>query len=141
MSNAELVLMNPSAPYGQPSPGFAREEGYRSDLMQHGRTRIALLGAGAMARAHAAAYATLAAVELIEVPARDDARVRRMFEDRDVDAIDICLPSAVHARFAIPALEHGKHVFCETPMALDLDEARAMRDAPARPAACCRSAC
>ena len=57
------------------------------------------------------------------------ARVRALFEDRDVDAIDICLPSAVHARFAIPALEHGKHVFCETPMALRLDEARAMRDA------------
>lgn len=97
--------------------------------MKHGRTRIALLGAGAMARAHAAAYATLADVELISVPARDDARVHALFEDRAVDAIDICLPSAIHARFAIPALEHGKHVFCETPMALTLDEARAMRDA------------
>ena len=87
------------------------------------------MGAGAMARAHAAAYASLADVELIDVPARDDARVRALFADRDVDAIDICLPSAVHARFAIPALEHGKHVFCETPMALGLDEAQAMRDA------------
>ncbi len=97
--------------------------------MQHGKIRIVLLGAGAMARAHAAAYATLADVELIDVSARDDARVQALFEDREVDAIDICLPSAVHARFAIPALEHGKHVFCETPMALGLDEARAMRDA------------
>jgi predicted dehydrogenase len=101
----------------------------RTDEMQHGTTRIALLGSGAMARAHAAAYATLADVELIDVPARDEARVRALFEDRDVDAIDICLPSAVHARFAIPALESGKHVFCETPMALDLGEAHAMRDA------------
>lgn len=97
--------------------------------MQHGRTRIALLGAGAMARAHAAAYATLADVDLVEVPARDDARVRALFACHAVDAIDICLPSAVHARFAIPALAHGKHVFCETPMALALDEAHAMRDA------------
>lgn len=87
------------------------------------------MGAGAMARTHAAAYATLADVELIDVPARDDARVRALFEDRDVDAIDICLPSAVHARFAIRALECGKHVFCETPMALGLDEAQAMRHA------------
>jgi UDP-N-acetylglucosamine 3-dehydrogenase len=97
--------------------------------MQHCRTRIGLLGAGAMAHAHAAAYAALADVDLIDVPARDSAGVRALFEDRAVDAIDICLPSAVHARFAIPALEHGKHVFCETPMALDLDEAQAMRDA------------
>jgi UDP-N-acetylglucosamine 3-dehydrogenase len=97
--------------------------------MQHGRIRIAVLGAGAMARAHTAAHATLPDVELIDVPARDGARVRALFEDRAVDAIDICLPSAVHARFAIPALECGKHVFCETPMALTLDEAQAMRDA------------
>jgi predicted dehydrogenase len=82
-----------------------------------------------MGRVHAAAYANLADVELIHVPARDEARVRALLEDRDIDAVDICLPSAVHARFAIPALEHGKHVFCETPMALSLDEARAMRDA------------
>lgn len=100
--------------------------------MQHGRIRIALLGAGAMARAHTAAYAALSDVELVEVPARDDARVRAVLGDRTVAAIDICLPSAVHARFAIAALEHGKHVFCETPMALGLDDSRAMRDAARR---------
>lgn len=71
----------------------------------------------------------LADVELIRVAARDEGAVRAAFDDRDVDAVDICLPSASHARFAIQALEHGKHVFCETPMALDLAAARAMRDA------------
>ncbi len=88
--------------------------------------RIALLGAGAMGRMHAAAYAQMADVELVTVPARDTERVRAAVEGT---AIDICLPSAVHARFAIPALQHGKHVFCETPMALGLDEAQAMRNA------------
>lgn len=82
-----------------------------------------------MGKAHAAAYATLRDVELVDVPARDAARVRTMLERPDVDAVDICLPSPVHAGFAIAALEHGKHVFCETPMALDLGEALAMRDA------------
>jgi UDP-N-acetylglucosamine 3-dehydrogenase len=82
-----------------------------------------------MGRAHAAAYATIAGVDVVDVPARDGGRVRAALESRDVDAVDICLPSAVHARFAIAALEHGKHVFCETPMALVLDEALAMRDA------------
>jgi UDP-N-acetylglucosamine 3-dehydrogenase len=97
--------------------------------MNRSKVRIAILGAGAMGKAHAAAYATLAGVELIDVPARDGKRVRAMLESPDIDAVDICLPSALHARFAIPALEHGKHVFCETPMALDLGEALAMRDA------------
>jgi len=82
-----------------------------------------------MGKTHAAAYATLKDVELVDVPARDAARVQAAIESRDIDAVDICLPSPVHARFAIPALQHGKHVFCETPMALALDEALAMRDA------------
>jgi predicted dehydrogenase len=91
--------------------------------------RIAILGSGAMGRMHAAAYAQIPDVELVDVPARDAGRVRIALEDDGIDAIDICLPSEVHARFAIPALQRGKHVFCETPMALTLDEARAMRDA------------
>ena len=91
--------------------------------------RIAILGAGAMGRMHAAAYAQMPEVELVDVPSRDAERVRATIESDGIDAIDICLPSEAHARFAIPALQHGKHVFCETPMALVLDEAQAMRDA------------
>ena len=91
--------------------------------------RIAILGAGAMGRTHAAAYAQMPDIELVDVPSRDAGRVRAAVEDAGIAAIDICLPSALHGRFAIPALHHGKHVFCETPMALGLDEARAMRDA------------
>lgn len=91
--------------------------------------RIAILGTGAMGRMHAAAYAQMPDVELVDVPARDAERVRAAIEGDGIDAIDICLPSEVHARFAIPALQHDKHVFCETPMALVLDEALAMRDA------------
>ena len=82
-----------------------------------------------MGKTHAAAYATLSDVEVVDVPARDSDRVRQMLERRDIDAVDICLPSNVHAHFAILALQHGKHVFCETPMAFDLEEAKAMRDA------------
>lgn len=82
-----------------------------------------------MAGAHAAAYATMANVALVHLAARDRERMRSALEGNEIDAIDICLPSPVHARFAIPALQHGKHVFCETPMALVLDEALAMRDA------------
>lgn len=88
-----------------------------------------------MGRMHAAAYAQMPDVELVDVPSRDAERVRAAIDGGGIDAIDICLPSVVHARFAIPALQHGKHVFCETPMALVLDEAQSMRDA-ARKAGC-----
>jgi predicted dehydrogenase len=47
----------------------------------------------------------------------------------DVDVVDICLPSFLHARYAIDALRHGKHVLCEKPMALSVPEAQTMVDA------------
>jgi predicted dehydrogenase len=87
--------------------------------------RLGILGAGAMGRMHAAAYAQITDVELVGSFTRDAAL---LLDDPTVDAVDICLPTPVHARFAIAALERGKHVFCETPMAFSLDEALAMRD-------------
>ena len=52
----------------------------------------------------------------------------------DVDVAIICLPHDLHASFTIQALESGKHVLCEKPMALSLEECDAMNDAAARSA-------
>jgi len=41
-----------------------------------------------------------------------------MLGDPDIDLIDNCLPPHLHADYSIRALEAGKHVFCEKPMAL-----------------------
>jgi predicted dehydrogenase len=49
-----------------------------------------------------------------------------MLADESLDAIDICLPPAAHAGVAIAALKHGKHVFCEKPIALRSADARKM---------------
>ncbi len=46
--------------------------------------------------------------------------------DASIDAVDICLPTHLHARVAIDALRAGKHVLVEKPMALDLASAEAM---------------
>ncbi len=94
--------------------------------MDRRNLRLGILGAGAMGRMHAAAYAQMPDVELVGTFTRD---ADRLLADPTVDAVDICLPTPLHARFAVAALERGKHVFCETPMALVLDEALAMRDA------------
>jgi predicted dehydrogenase len=55
-----------------------------------------------------------------------------LIQRADVDAIDVCLPSENHHDVVVPALEAGKHVFCESPLALDLDQAQRMRDAARR---------
>jgi len=49
-----------------------------------------------------------------------------LFADKDLDMIDICLPSYLHAEAAIKALEHGKHVFVEKPIALNIEDADRM---------------
>lgn len=52
-----------------------------------------------------------------------------LMADDSIDLIDVCLPPAAHANTVIRALEHGKHVFCEKPMALTTEDCRRMVDA------------
>ncbi|MCH7608209.1 MAG: Gfo/Idh/MocA family oxidoreductase [Chloroflexi bacterium] len=55
--------------------------------------------------------------------------VEAMCESPDVDAVWICTPNLFHAEHTIIAAEAGKHVICEKPMAVSLDEAQSMVDA------------
>jgi len=47
----------------------------------------------------------------------------------EIDVIDICTPNKFHSEIAVAALEAGKHVFCEKPDAINVEEATKMRDA------------
>ena len=46
--------------------------------------------------------------------------------DADIDAVDLCLPTFLHEEVAVAALQAGKHVLVEKPMALDGISARRM---------------
>lgn len=46
--------------------------------------------------------------------------------DDAVEIIDLCLPSDLHERYAVAALQNGKHVFCETPVCLSMEDAVTM---------------
>jgi predicted dehydrogenase len=48
---------------------------------------------------------------------------RVLLDDSTIDAVAICVPAQHHAEVAIAALDAGKHVFIEKPLALSLDEA------------------
>ena len=60
---------------------------------------------------------------------------RRVLERADVGLVDVCTPGDTHAEIAIAALEAGKHVLCEKPLANTVAEAEAMAEAAARAAA------
>jgi len=60
---------------------------------------------------------------------------RRLIERPDIDLVDICTPGDTHAEIAIAALQAGKHVLCEKPLANSVAEAESMAVAAEQAAA------
>lgn len=54
---------------------------------------------------------------------------RAVCNDPDIDVIDICTPNHLHKEMALVAIQAGKHVYCEKPLALTAEDARLIRDA------------
>jgi predicted dehydrogenase len=54
-----------------------------------------------------------------------------LLADPRIEAVAVCVPASRHAEIAIPALEAGKHVLIEKPLALSVDDAERIRDAAA----------
>lgn len=113
---------------------------------------VGLIGSGFMGRAHALGYAAArlafalpvglrseiiadATPELAESAraalgfARSTHDWRDVVSDPAVDIVDICAPNALHREIALAAIAHGKHVYCEKPLAPRHTEAVEMADA------------
>src|SRR5262249_18724184 len=107
--------------------------------------RVGVLGAGAWARqAHLPGYRRDPRCEVVAIAdpqielarraARDfniacaTADARRVFEAADIDGVDVCTPSHTHFELAWAALEAGKHVLCEKPVAYDFRDTLRARD-------------
>ncbi len=97
--------------------------------------KIGLLGLGFMGKQHLDAYAQINGVEILtrnhpnfsHIDSRDSlALAEAMLADREISAIDICLPTRYHKKITIAALDAGKHVLCEKPMALRPEDCAGM---------------
>lgn len=93
---------------------------------------------------HANVYGTLENAELVAVADRKSENGQKFSEQfgvpsyadlgpildaHEIDAVDICLPTHLHKQYTIQAAQAGKHVFCEKPMAMSLEEADEMIEA------------
>jgi predicted dehydrogenase len=102
---------------------------------------IGIAGAGYFASVHAHAIATLPDFRIAAVSAGNKASTaafaaahggrpcddwRRMLDDPPVDVVLVAMPHHLHAPVTIAALQAGKHVMVEKPMAPTLDECVAM---------------
>ena len=54
---------------------------------------------------------------------------RELLEDGSIDAVDVCTPNKVHTPAVVAALNAGKHVLCEKPLAVSVEEILQMREA------------
>ncbi|MCK4423450.1 MAG: Gfo/Idh/MocA family oxidoreductase [Candidatus Omnitrophica bacterium] len=112
--------------------------------------KVGLIGLGMMGRTHLGAYSKNLDVEVKAVADKmvkklkgdlsgggniatdqdvfDFSKVHcyedaeELIKDKDLDIVDICLPTYLHADLSIKALEAGRHVLCEKPMARSLEE-------------------
>jgi UDP-N-acetyl-2-amino-2-deoxyglucuronate dehydrogenase len=114
-----------------------------------GRIRVGLVGAGGVAAEHYRVLSQEADAEVVGIsdvdPARLESRSREWgvpaFADLDAllavaDAVFVCTPPAHHRVPTERAAAVGKHVFCEKPIALTLEDADAMIAACARAGVC-----
>jgi predicted dehydrogenase len=69
------------------------------------------------------------AVKRIESPVQAHADYQKLLASDDVDAVLIATPNLLHKEMTLAALQAGKHVLCEKPMAVSIDECRVMRAA------------
>ena len=106
------------------------------------KVRIGIVGLGGFAERHLAAWASLGDVEVAAACSRSRARVeeigarfgiRRLYTDLDemlakapITAVDVVTAAHQHAGPALAALDAGKHVLVETPMAIRLEDADRM---------------
>ena len=122
---------------------------------------VGVIGLGFMGAVHLSAYAKIAGASVAAVcsggsknftgdlsevggnlarePVRFDFSAVRKYTDwkelvadPSVEVVDICLPTDLHAAVTVAALENGKHVLCEKPMALTVPECERMMAAAAQ---------
>ncbi len=120
--------------------------------MSKKQVRIGMIGYKFMGKAHSHAYRDLPfffdtdAVPVLQaIAGRNEEAVkaaaekmgwasyetdwRRLLERDDIDLIDIGTPNNTHAEMAIAAAEAGKHVICEKPLAMTVEQAKRMLEA------------
>jgi predicted dehydrogenase len=108
------------------------------------RIRTAVIGTGFMGRVHLEALRRVENVDVVEVAATSLDKAHEagagynvlnvtgdwqdVIRDPSIDAVHVATPNASHFPIAKAALEAGKHVLCEKPLAMSVAEAQALTD-------------
>jgi len=106
------------------------------------KIKTAVLGTGFMGRVHTEGIRRLGNVEIAAIAGSNDEKAKKfaaevgvehstgdyktLLKDPEIEAVHVCTPNALHFPMAKAALEAGKHVLCEKPLAMSAAEAEEM---------------
>jgi predicted dehydrogenase len=106
------------------------------------KIKVGIIGTGQIGKSHVRNYQGIPEAEIVAVCDLRKSEAKRVAKENDIpvalgdyhellamddiDAVDVCLHNRLHAPITIDALEAGKHVFCEKPMASSYAEAKRM---------------
>lgn len=113
-----------------------------------GKVRVGIIGTGQIGKSHIRKHREMSEVEIVAVAdvREEEARrvagehgvpmvftdYREMLKLEEIDSVDVCVHNQLHRPATVAALEAGKHVYCEKPMAATAEDARAMMAASKR---------
>ena len=105
---------------------------------------VGVIGVGAMGYNHARVYSKLDEANLIAVSDVSERTLKKVSEkynaksysnyddllnDSEIQVVSVCVPTTHHHNVVMDAIEHGKHVLVEKPIAFTLEEAKEMIEA------------
>ena len=117
--------------------------------MKNGKVSLGLIGAGRAGMIHARNFRAAvpnAALTAVADPCRENVQAalqeleiekgyedyRELLKDEEIDAVIIVTPTKYHCEIAVEAARAGKHILCEKPMAITVEECEIMEEAAAR---------
>jgi len=118
--------------------------------MSSEKIRVGVIGTGQIGTSHIRRYQDILDAEVVAIADIRKAQAEKvaqqygipdtnlysdyhaMLQRDDIDAVDVCLHNQFHRPATVAALEAGKHVYCEKPMAATAADARAMMEASRR---------
>ena len=112
------------------------------------KIRIGSIGVGQIGKRHLERYDTIEDAEVVAIADTNQAELERvaekhdiphtytdfreLFKRDDIEAVDVCLHNNLHMPVTVAALESGKHVYCEKPMAGTYCDAEVMYETAQR---------
>jgi predicted dehydrogenase len=119
-----------------------------NDRAMNGKVKVGIIGSQFAADLHAAAFQMSAEAEVVAVasPTPGNAATlarkyaiprvfldyRDMLKESDIEMVTIAAPNCLHAQMALDCAQAGKHIVCEKPLAMTIEEGEAMLDGAKR---------